>query len=125
VPLVHGHYDALARALTNVLLNACDACAQGGAIDVRVARTAMRPPGANGATPVDAVQIVVRDTGSGIPADLVSQVWEPYVTHKAGGSGLGLAITRQTVEAHGGQVALTSVVGQGTEVVFTLPLTEH
>jgi len=123
VPLVHGHYDALARALTNVLLNACDACAHGGTIDVRVARAAMHPPGGNGAPDIEAVRIVVRDTGAGIPAERIAHVWEPYVTHKAGGTGLGLAITRQTVEAHGGQVALTSVLGQGTEVSFTLPLT--
>ena len=45
------------------------------------------------------------------------------MTHKPGGTGLGLAITRQTVEAHGGQVAVTSAVGRGTEVVLRIPVT--
>jgi len=120
LPLLRGHYDALARAVTNVLLNACDACGGGGSIAVRVARASMaaggdRPPGA-------AIRILICDEGLGIPADRIAHVWEPYVTHKAGGTGLGLAIARQTVEAHGGQVALSSVVGRGTEVSFTLPL---
>jgi signal transduction histidine kinase len=122
VPLVHGHYDALARALTNVLLNACDACAQGGAIHVEVARTTLAMPSRPDAAVIDAVRIIVRDSGTGIPADRVARIWEPYVTHKPGGTGLGLAITRQAVEAHGGRAELTSVLGQGTTVSFTLPI---
>lgn len=121
VPLVRGHYDALAGALTNVLLNACDACAQGGAIHVAVTRATLPPAGSEGAL-VDAVRIVVNDSGSGISPERVARIWEPYVTHKPGGTGLGLAITRQAVEAHGGRAELTSVLGQGTTVSFTLPI---
>jgi two-component system nitrogen regulation sensor histidine kinase NtrY len=127
LPLVRGHYDALARALSNVLLNAVDACAAtrtdgsgtavAGRIAVRVARVAR----VNGAgTP--GVEIAVRDTGCGIPGEQLVHIWEPYVTHKAGGTGLGLAIARQTVLAHHGTVGATSTVGQGTEIRFTLPL---
>ncbi len=116
VPLVRGHYDTLARALTNVLLNACDACAHGGTIEVHVNGATLNTAGTT-----DAVRILVRDSGTGIPADRVAHVWEPYVTNKPGGTGLGLAITRQAVEAHAGRVELTSVVGQGTDVSFTLP----
>ena len=114
LPLVRGHYDALSRALSNVLLNAVDACRDGGSISVAVERT----PGA--ATP--SIDLVVRDTGCGIPADQLSRIWEPYVTHKAGGTGLGLAIARQTIVAHKGEVGATSAPGEGTEIRFTLPL---
>jgi len=70
----------------------------------------------------DAVEIVVRDTGCGIPAEHLARIWEPYVTHKAGGTGLGLAIARQTILAHQGEVSAASTVGTGTEIRFVLPV---
>ena len=121
VPMVRGHHDALARALSNVLLNAVDAC--------RTERTS-RPdrPARIGVTVArerrngdDGIIISVRDSGCGIPADRLARIWEPYVTHKPGGTGLGLAIARQTVLAHNGAVHASSSVGDGTEIRFTLP----
>ena len=88
-PLVRGHYDALARALSNILLNAADACAgrDGAAITLRVAPVAdMRLDGAPH-LPVSAAEIVVRDSGAGIAPEHLAHVWEPYVTHKAGRHG--------------------------------------
>jgi signal transduction histidine kinase len=121
VPMVRGHHDALARALSNVLLNAVDACRSGrndrpdrpARIGVTVARERR-----NGD---DGIVIAVRDSGCGIPPERLARIWEPYVTHKPGGTGLGLAIARQTILAHNGKVHATSVVGDGTEVRFTLP----
>jgi signal transduction histidine kinase len=122
VPMVRGHHDALARALSNVLLNAVDACRSGRTdapdrtprIGVTVGRDRH-----NGD---DAIVISVRDSGCGIPPERLARIWEPYVTHKPGGTGLGLAITRQTVLAHNGTVHATSTVGDGTEIRFTLPI---
>ena len=116
VPLVRGHYDALARALSNVLLNAVDACSTGGRIAVRVSRARM--PSSDGA----GVSLEVADTGCGIPQPLLSHIWDPYVTRKPTGTGLGLAIARQTVVAHGGVVDAQSVEGRGTEIRFILPV---
>jgi signal transduction histidine kinase len=116
VPLVRGRYDALARALTNVLLNAVDASAPGGEVVVRVARVDDAAAGR------DAVEVAVRDTGCGIAPERLVGIWDPYVTHKAHGTGLGLAIARQTVLAHGGRVDAVSAVGRGTEVRFILPV---
>jgi two-component system, NtrC family, nitrogen regulation sensor histidine kinase NtrY len=125
-PLVRGHYDALARALSNVLLNAVDACAgvAGATIAVRVARATVASPSSNGGLRVAATEIVVRDTGAGMAAAQLARAWEPYVTDKPGGTGLGLAIARQTVEAHHGVVDLWSVPGEGTEIRFTLPVSD-
>jgi signal transduction histidine kinase len=114
VPMVHGHHDALARALTNVMLNAVDACRGGGRVGVRVRR--MELDGR------DSVEIAVSDTGCGIPREQLGRIWEPYITTKPGGTGLGLAITRQTVLAHDGRVFADSTVGRGTEVRLVLPV---
>jgi signal transduction histidine kinase len=112
LPLLRGHHDALARALANVLLNAVHASHAGGAVRVKVRRSVGSEP---------RVQIEVEDEGSGIEQEKLPTIWEPYVTHKAGGTGLGLAIAKQTIEAHGGSVAVRSVVGSGTTITFQLP----
>ena len=113
VPCICGHFDSLSRALTNVLLNAVEACDGHGTIVASV-----RPADLNGAP---AVRVAIRDSGPGIPAEKLPGIWTPYVTHKAGGTGLGLAIARQSVEAHGGEVFATSRPG-ATEVGFVLPV---
>jgi signal transduction histidine kinase len=121
VPMIRGHHDALARALSNVLLNAVDACrtdrAEGTSQPARIGVTVSRERN-NGD---DGIVISVRDSGCGIPPDRLARIWEPYVTHKPGGTGLGLAIARQTILAHNGTVHASSVVGDGTEIRFTLP----
>jgi nitrogen fixation/metabolism regulation signal transduction histidine kinase len=122
LPMVRGHHDALARALSNVLINAVEACEQGGkrngggqpGIAVHVRRTSSRGR--------DAVEISVRDTGCGIPPEQLARIWEPYVTYKRGGTGLGLAIARQTIAAHAGEVDAASAPGEGTQVRFILPV---
>lgn len=114
VPMVQGHHDALARALSNVMLNAVDACRDGGKVGVRVRRLA-----GNGRA---AVELTVSDTGCGIPPEKLARIWDPYVTSKPGGTGLGLAIARQTVLAHAGAVDASSTPGVGTEIRFVLPV---
>jgi signal transduction histidine kinase len=114
LPMIMGYHDALAGALTNVLLNAVDACNGVGSITVIADRTTIEED--------DAVRIRIEDTGPGIPPDRLKRIWEPYVTHKPGGTGLGLTIARQAVWAHNGTVAATSVVGVGTQIEFVVPV---
>ena len=116
VPLIAGHHDALSRALSNVILNAVEACKGGGSISVDVSRVAR-----NGGA---AVALSVRDTGCGIPKNRLARIWEPYVTYKSGGTGLGLAIARQTVLAHDGEVAAESEPGEGTTIRVICPLAD-
>lgn len=112
LPFVAGHHDPLSRAVSNVLLNAVDACGPDGAVTVRAAL-------AN--TPATSVCIEVHDSGPGIAPEALDRIWEPYVTTKPGGTGLGLAIVRQTILAHGGRVEASSTPGQGTTFTITLP----
>jgi signal transduction histidine kinase len=113
LPRIHGHNAALAGALSNVLLNAVDASPEGGRITVKARAVTMAGRAA--------VRISVADTGKGIAAGHLEQIWEPYVTNKPGGTGLGLAIARQAVWAHDGTVNATSAVGKGTEIQLTIP----
>jgi len=114
VPMVWGHHDALARAFSNVVLNAVEACGGTGAITVRVQRATCGGR--------DAVALEVHDTGPGIAPDRLARVWEPYVTYKAGGTGLGMAIARQTVLAHDGEVIAESTPDAGTTIRFVIPV---
>ncbi len=71
----------------------------------------------------------VIDTGSGIPADRLAKIFEPFtqadetITRKAGGTGLGLTITKQFVEGMGGDIEVESTVGEGTTFTFRIPFT--
>jgi signal transduction histidine kinase len=70
-------------------------------------------------------QVVIRisDTGSGIPADIMPKLFEPFVTHgKSHGTGLGMAIAKSVIDAHGGKIAVASVQGNGTTVDVRLPV---
>jgi signal transduction histidine kinase len=118
VPMIKGHHDALARALSNVMLNAVDACKGrgGGEVGVRVRRLSGNGNG------TESVELTVSDTGCGIPPEQLTRIWEPYMTSKPGGTGLGLAIARQTVLAHDGSVSAESRVGSGTQIRFVLPI---
>jgi signal transduction histidine kinase len=129
LPLVSGHYEPLRRAFHNLILNACDACEAGRMEAQTHGRTApAAPPGiaitlravANGHEP--AVEVVIADTGVGIPAEQLARVFEPYFTTKKHGTGLGLALVRQTIHDHGGSVVVASELGRGTAFTVKLPL---
>ncbi|MDB4910811.1 MAG: hypothetical protein JWO39_1634 [Gemmatimonadetes bacterium] len=114
LPLVRGYHDALSRALTNIVINAVEACPDGGTVTVSVGKRWYEGRAM--------VELRVRDTGAGIPAERLDTIWQPYVTSKPGGTGLGLAIVRQTVLAHHGLVQASSTEGVGTEIVIALPV---
>ncbi len=98
------------RAIMNVLLNALQACPSGGRV-----RLFSRQTGA-------ACEVEVRDDGPGLKREELERVFEPYYTTKPGGTGLGLSITRGIIEEHGGSIEMSSIEGQGCQVLITLPL---
>jgi signal transduction histidine kinase len=102
------HESTLRRAVLNLVQNALEAMPQGGTLTV-----------AGECTPTQ-VQLQVRDTGSGIPAEHISQLFEPFYTTKQEGTGLGLYIVREFITAHGGQIVVQSAEGQGTTFTLTL-----
>ena len=108
--------DQLRQVLLNVIDNAIDATPEHGAPIEITAHELFREerPG---------LVIQVRDGGVGISADLLPTVFQPFVTSgKRQGTGLGLAICKNIVEAHDGDIYVTSEVGKGTIVGIWLPL---
>ncbi|MDI1432995.1 ATP-binding protein [Polyangium sorediatum] len=107
----------LDAALLNVVGNALDAVSEGGAVSV-VARSLDK-----GEDAAPAVEIEVRDTGCGIPAENLDRIFEPFFTTKppGQGTGLGLTLTQRFVADHGGRLCVTSQLGVGTTVRMSLP----
>jgi len=67
------------------------------------------------------VEVVVTDSGPGVPREIAGQLFDSFVTTKASGLGMGLSISRSIVEAHGGHLDYANVPGRGTTFRFSLP----
>ncbi len=103
----------LRQALVNLFLNAYQAMPRTGRLEVRASRSTIdsRP----------FAEIVVHDSGPGIPPDVVDKIFKPFFTTKAMGTGLGLAVVRRIVEHHGGTIELGRL-SPGAEFKLRLPL---
>ncbi len=100
----------LKQALLNIIKNAIAAMPEGGRLVI------------SASTVGDEVQIAVRDTGVGIPEELLTKIFEPYFTTKESGTGLGLTITFKIVKEHDGEITVESTPGKGTTFVIHLPI---
>ncbi|CAN5767734.1 hypothetical protein BH24ACI4_BH24ACI4_14090 [soil metagenome] len=112
-PIVEAIEYKLQQVFLNLFMNARDAMPRGGWLTIA---TSLGPDGA--------AVIEVSDTGSGIPVDQLSRIYDPFFTTKdiGKGTGLGLSITYGIVQEHNGTITCESAVGQGTRFVLTLPL---
>jgi two-component system cell cycle sensor histidine kinase/response regulator CckA len=110
---LHAPGDAgqLEQVLMNLVVNAVDAMPEGGRLTIRTGRARGR------------VWFEVADTGTGVPVEVRDKIFDPFFTTKAKGkgTGLGLSVVHGIVAAHGGHIALTTEVGQGTTVRIELP----
>ena len=104
------------QILLNLLSNAVKFTASGGRVSIRCDQRTEQQ-----------VEVIVRDTGEGIPADQIDRIFEPFVqvgrslTHAREGTGLGLAISRDLARAMGGDIRVESEVGSGSSFTLTLP----
>ncbi len=110
LPAVSGDREEFSRAMTNVLRNAVQAISGAGRIDVEAGRDG------------DALSVLVRDTGIGIPAEALPRIFEPNFSTKTEGMGLGLAIVKKILDDMGGSITIDSEPGHGTTVVILLPV---
>ena len=109
----------LETALVNLIINARDAMPDGGSVSVRASNVHID----NGTRKGDHVAIEVKDTGVGIPPDIMGKVFDPFFTTKPIGKGTGLGLSQVHGFAHqaGGTVAVASELGKGTTFTVCLP----
>lgn len=111
LPPIQVDPSRISAVLRNLLMNAIRHTPAGGTVAVMANRQG------------DQVTVEVRDTGRGIPPDLLPRIFDRFVKGPGStGSGLGLAIARDLVQAHGGTIDATSQEGAGTTIRFTLPI---
>jgi signal transduction histidine kinase len=113
----------LKTCFLNLVLNAFQAMPDGGELRVTVSAIGQQPPAVRPEEPAATawVEVRFRDSGVGIRPEDLPKVFEPYFTTKEVGIGLGLALTKKIVEAHGGEIRLSSQPGQGVEACVRIP----
>lgn len=111
LPDIAGDAEFLRSVFNNLFINAVQAMGtEGGKLDVKVSAKD------------EYVQIDIRDTGGGIPAENIEKVFEPYFSTKETGTGLGLAIVKKVVDDHNGTITVQSEKDKGTCFVVKLPI---
>ncbi len=104
-----GDPTRLATVWNNLVSNALHATPDGGRVTL------------TGRKEGEDIVVTIADTGSGIPADRLAHVWEPFYSARAGGVGLGLSIVRAVAERHGGTATVRSAEGAGTAFTIRFP----
>lgn len=98
----------------NLVANACQAMGDTGTVEIRVERAELRGE--------SAARVEIRDRGHGMDEQVLERALDPFFTTRPSGTGLGLPIVQRIVEAHGGELMLDSMEGQGTRVVLIVPM---
>ena len=102
--------DRLKQAFYNIIINGIESMKDGGKIDMTTRKK-------------DAfLEILIRDSGTGIDEKSLSRIFEYYYTTKDKGMGLGLPISYMIIKDHGGDIKANSTIGQGTTFTIVLPL---
>ena len=119
--LVNADEGQISQVIQNLTINAVQAMPSGGKLGIKAenflaVQNKFLPPGTN-----EYVRITFKDTGSGIPAGLLANIFDPYFTTKAEGSGLGLATSYSIVKRHGGYITVDSTPDVGTTFEVFLP----
>lgn len=104
--------DQIQQVVINMILNSIDAMPSGGEL---ILKTSLER---------GSLQVMIEDSGPGIPEEERTRIFEPFVSKKEGGVGLGLAISEGIVSAHGGQIELLPNCGKGARFRISLPVGE-
>ena len=110
LPLIKMDPERLTQAFINIMKNGMEAMDQGGTLHIKIKSIK------------EGVEVIISDSGPGIPPEQMEKIFNYYYTTKEKGVGLGLPIAHRIIEAHRGQLKIESRVGSGTEVTVTLPV---
>lgn len=115
VPDIDCYPGQINQVFMNILVNAFDAIPGSGKVTVRVRKKKQ------------SVEIVISDTGAGIPKDIMERIFEPFFTTKqvGKGTGLGLAISYDIITRHQGTISVSSDAGKGTTFTIVLPVNQQ
>jgi signal transduction histidine kinase len=111
--VIEGDVFALGRVYRNLITNAIQATQAGGRVTIATSRIR------------DVVEVRVSDTGTGIPAERLTAIFDDFVTTKKRGLGLGLAITKRIVEQLDGSISVASALGKGTTFTMRFPVAKR
>lgn len=117
IPRINADPNRLRQVFNNILNNAFDAAVNQDRtiLDISTSHVTEKE--------VDYIEIVIRDSGPGLSTDIISTIFEPYVTTKKKGTGLGLAIVKKIIDEHGGLVFLeNNPEGTGACAIIRLPV---
>jgi two-component system NtrC family sensor kinase len=120
IPLVHCYASQVNQVIMNILTNAVHAIEGNG--NIWISTHAIKAS----SNDVGKVQISIRDSGTGMSADVVEKIFEPFFTTKdvGKGTGLGLSISYGIIQNHGGDIQVRSKPNQGTEFIITIPIVQ-
>jgi PAS domain S-box-containing protein len=122
--LVNIDKGQISQVIQNIVLNAKNAMPEGGSIEIVCENYRYSAQDHLPLAPGDYVLISIRDTGTGIPPEIIDKIFDPYFTTSKHGQGLGLAVTRSIIAKHGGHVGVESKVGEGSVFTIYLPVSE-
>ena len=109
--------NQMKQVIINILLNAIDAMPSGGVLDT-ITRHALNRTGKS------CIEIIFKDSGSGIDPFHLSKIFQPFYSTKEKGAGMGLAICERIIHNHGGEIHVASEPGKGTQFTISLPTKE-
>jgi len=115
-PPVEGDPKQLAQVFLNLLLNAVEAMPRGGTLTISSAVKV------NLVSLQESLQLIIEDTGHGIPEKDRPYLFDPFFTTKVGGTGLGLSIVYSIIQKHNGRIEVESELGKGSSFILSFPI---
>lgn len=116
IPPINADPALIRQAMSNLILNACEAMPDGGELIIDISLESKHIEGRH-----DELLISVIDSGNGIAPEIKSKMFNPFFSTKAEGTGLGLALVKKIVTLHQGWIEVQSKPGKGTRITMHLP----